>query len=91
MINEIMMTKLIIVAILFVGGLSEKIPPTYNIIKNEINPINIVIIEIPSKNHLLFDCGNILSQEFVGSAVKENISLMRIDNRINIGPVINIS
>ena len=44
-INNIIITKLIIIAILFSGGLSENIPPTYNIIKNENIPSKTTIKE----------------------------------------------
>jgi hypothetical protein len=44
-INNRIITKLIIVAVLFSGGLFENIPPTYKTIKNVKIPSNPIIKE----------------------------------------------
>ena len=69
--------KLEIIAMLFSGGESENIPPTYKTIKKPKMPMKTVIKEITGINHVSFDCEKLEKSEDCGLFLNAKISFIR--------------
>jgi hypothetical protein len=90
-IKNKIMTKFMIIAVLFSGGFSENTPATDNIAKNPPRPINTISAIIAKKNHGSVAHGKKESQDLSGVFFKTVISLIRKRIKNNMGIVTKIS